>query len=374
MGLDMTGTAIQGDQLLAEHFPVGEMIADELEAREWSQADFADIIGRPEQFVSEIISGKRLLTRDSARQIGAAFGTSADMWLRMQDTYLMWLDEQDPTVRRQTQEIRQRAELNSLVPVGVLKKRGFVSNSPVEQQLAEVLDIFGVDTLEECKSELFAARRSNSAEEISPAQRAWVACVRKVATALDVAEYNQEGLKNLAQSLHKELWLEAGMATFQARFAEVGVKLVYVEAFPGAKIDGCSLIQGGNPVIGLSGRGKRLDKVFFTLLHEIAHTLLGHHHSGAVIVDDLSGSTTEKLDAAADALAEQLLFPAELAELPARVTRTWVAKEAKRLCVPDIVVVGYLQKRGLIPQSSVLGRRAASAVPGMEEWASPRPL
>jgi HTH-type transcriptional regulator/antitoxin HigA len=56
---------------------------------------------------------------------------------------------------------------------------------------------------------------------------------------------------------------------------DAGVRLGYVEALPGAKIDGCAMFLDGNPVVGLSGRGKRLDKVLFTLLHEIAHILRG---------------------------------------------------------------------------------------------------
>src|SRR5207248_2735279 len=59
-------------------------------------------------------------------------------------------------------------------------------------------------------------------------------------------------------------------------FAEVGVRLVYVEMLPSGKIDGCAMFVDGYPVIGLSGRGKRLDKVLLTLLHEIAHILLAH--------------------------------------------------------------------------------------------------
>ncbi len=57
---------------LAEAFPPGDFLTEELEARHWSQGDFAQILGRPAQFVSEIISGKKEITRESAAQIGAA--------------------------------------------------------------------------------------------------------------------------------------------------------------------------------------------------------------------------------------------------------------------------------------------------------------
>ncbi len=63
---------------------------------------------------------------------------------------------------------------------------------------------------------------------------------------------------------------------------------MYVEALPGSKIDGCSFIveATGRPAIALSGRGKRLDKVLFALLHEVAHILLGHLDGDGLIVDE----------------------------------------------------------------------------------------
>ena len=37
--------------IAAELFPAGEILADELDARGWTQADFAEVLGRPAQFV-----------------------------------------------------------------------------------------------------------------------------------------------------------------------------------------------------------------------------------------------------------------------------------------------------------------------------------
>ena len=74
----------------AETFPVGEHLAEELEERGWTQAEFAEILGRPSQLVPEIVSGKKEITRESAAQIGAALGTSAELWLNLQDTHRLW--------------------------------------------------------------------------------------------------------------------------------------------------------------------------------------------------------------------------------------------------------------------------------------------
>ena len=48
----------------AEAFPVGEYLVEELEERGWTQAEFAEILGRPPQFVSEIM---RLIQRPLPR-------------------------------------------------------------------------------------------------------------------------------------------------------------------------------------------------------------------------------------------------------------------------------------------------------------------
>lgn len=77
-------------QPLAEAFPVGDFLAEELEERGWSEADFTAIMGRPTRFVEELISGERELTRESAELVGAALGTSAELWLNLQDTYRAW--------------------------------------------------------------------------------------------------------------------------------------------------------------------------------------------------------------------------------------------------------------------------------------------
>ena len=71
----------------AEVFPPGDFIAEELEARGWTQGDLARILGRPLQAVNAIIRGKKAITPETAVGLGAAFGTSAEIWLNMENSY-----------------------------------------------------------------------------------------------------------------------------------------------------------------------------------------------------------------------------------------------------------------------------------------------
>ena len=55
------------ERIPAEVFPPGEFLRGELEARGWTQTEFAEIISRPTRLVNEIIAGKRGITPDTAR-------------------------------------------------------------------------------------------------------------------------------------------------------------------------------------------------------------------------------------------------------------------------------------------------------------------
>lgn len=85
----------------AEVFQPGEYLRDELEARGWTQSDFAKIIDRPTQVVNEIINGKKRITVETAKAIGLALGTGPELWLNLENTYrLHTTPEADPAIKK----------------------------------------------------------------------------------------------------------------------------------------------------------------------------------------------------------------------------------------------------------------------------------
>jgi HTH-type transcriptional regulator/antitoxin HigA len=65
----------------------GEILRQELEARALSQRAFAEIIGRPEQAVSEIIRGRKHITADTALDFAEALNIEAEFWLNLEVNY-----------------------------------------------------------------------------------------------------------------------------------------------------------------------------------------------------------------------------------------------------------------------------------------------
>jgi addiction module HigA family antidote len=87
----------------AEVFPPGDYIREELEARGWTQGELAEIIGRSQPAVNEMITGKRGITAETALALSAAFGTSPEFWMNLQMAYALAHAETD------VQAIQRRA-------------------------------------------------------------------------------------------------------------------------------------------------------------------------------------------------------------------------------------------------------------------------
>jgi HTH-type transcriptional regulator / antitoxin HigA len=84
---------------VAEAFPPGDFIREELEARGWTQSDLAAILGRPFQAVNAIINGRKAITPRTARELEAALGPSAELWMNLEISYRLHKErEADPGI------------------------------------------------------------------------------------------------------------------------------------------------------------------------------------------------------------------------------------------------------------------------------------
>lgn len=349
----------------AEAFPVGEYLSDELRERGWAVVEFAEILGRPVQAVSEILNGHKEITPATASEIAAATGTSAETWLRLQDTYRLWKLSQTQPDEKLT-DVARRARLTSLVPFRELRKRGEIPEGDLDLQEQAVCDFLGITSLDATPAWALAARRSESDAPLSPPQMAWLGCVRRRAAALPSTDYDAGGLELLAEQLTVTIREPEDLLGLPAQLAGVGVRLVHTVRFDDSKIDGAAFFDDSGPVIGLSGRIAKLDSVLFTLLHEIAHIHLGHVQTRGVVDIDLRGTATSVLERQADKTATRWALPKAL-NLKAPISRGGVLACAESMGVHPAMVVGRLHHDGVLPWSHLNG-----LVPGvrsqLEAW------
>lgn len=76
-------------QKVAEGFPPGDYIREELKERGWTQSDLAFITGEDPSLINRIITGNRKISARLAHALGDAFGTGAQVWLNLQNAYLL---------------------------------------------------------------------------------------------------------------------------------------------------------------------------------------------------------------------------------------------------------------------------------------------
>ena len=81
---------------LAEAFPVGEYIYDEIKARNWSIVGLADKTGLSVDYLSDVFFQQADLTKEAAIAIADATETVAATWLNMQEHYKQWLKAKNP--------------------------------------------------------------------------------------------------------------------------------------------------------------------------------------------------------------------------------------------------------------------------------------
>ena len=74
---------------IMSHKPIhpGEILYDELTELGVSSAELARQINVPANRISQIISGKRSISADTALRLGKWFGTGPKLWLNLQQAY-----------------------------------------------------------------------------------------------------------------------------------------------------------------------------------------------------------------------------------------------------------------------------------------------
>jgi HTH-type transcriptional regulator/antitoxin HigA len=297
------------ERIPAEVFPPGEFLADELDARGWTQSEFADIIRRPTKVVNEIIAGKKAIMPETARELSAALGTSAQYWMNLQTAYDLWRTA--PPANADL--IEREAWLRQKFPVRAIIKQGWVEDSKNFEVLEKrVFDFYAIKSRGEEPSLLHAAKR-NYRDELSDLQEAWLFRVKHIAVALPGPKYSEKALRDALRALEPLMIEPEEVRHVPKILLDCGVRLVIVEPIPNSKIDGvCFWInEDKSPVIGLTLKGDWLDRFWFNLRHEIEHVLRGDGKD-RIVIDDFDGGLLNSEDVAeksANIAAEEFCVP-----------------------------------------------------------------
>lgn len=286
----------------ARAIPPGRIILRELEARGWTQKDLAHITHRPEQTISQIVNGRKKITSETALQLAAAFGTSANLWLKLETNYRLHETRQSYN----TSDITRRSHLYSLVPLNELLKRAWIAPQDtldaLENAVCQFLDIANVTD-----TPLLAAsfRQSAAHNPETIAEIAWLKRVEHLAHTQNVAPYDAHRLKTAIPQLLKLAEKAASITQIPAFLLNLGVHFLIVPHLPHTYLDGATFMLAEHPVIALTLRYDRIDNFWFTLMHELGHIIAGHP---GLYLDNLDTEAQNDAETEANQLAQNWLI------------------------------------------------------------------
>jgi len=334
----------------AEIFPPGEFLKDELDTRNWTQTEFAEIIGRPLRLVNDIITGKKSITPETAIQLSESLGTSPELWMNLESQFQL------SKVRTSDSAIKRKAALHEKFPVREMTKRGWIDETDnIDVLEKQCIDYFEINDVTQSPMLLHAAKKT-SYSDISILQLSWLFRAKKIARTQIIQRFSKKALaKNLDEL--KNLMSAPEEARHVTRILNnCGIRFVIVEAFPGSKIDGaCFWLSATEPVIAMSTRLDRIDNFWFVLRHEIEHVIQGDGKNGQPLIDENVGDQSiEELPnieiVANNAASEFCISKVDLENYISRVNPYYFSNKrvlgfAARLSLHPGIVVGQLHNR-----------------------------
>ena len=327
----------------------GVFIQDELEARGWSQRDLAFILGRTEQSLSRILSGKASVTLAVAKEFSEAFGISVDLFLNLQRSYDL------ATSKKPDSDVKRRTRLQTTYPVGEMINRGWLKKSDpalLESEMAQFFEVTDVEQISNMSIAQTPEKMDSSSSNLSG--MAWLYRVRQLARIIDTPDYSKERLIGELPCLRSHMQKAGNVQFVPAILESCGVRLVIVESLKGAKICGATCwLSKDRPVIGLTTRYDRIDNFWFVLRHEIEHVLRGHGFEKPKFDGErelnIDGDIEEE-ELIANQASLEFGIPSDAFDnfintYRSRVTRADIVEFAKEQKVHPGIVLGRVQNR-----------------------------
>jgi HTH-type transcriptional regulator / antitoxin HigA len=330
----------------------GRVLRRLLDEKGWTQDELAEVTGKSRQSINELIAGKVGLTAEMAVTLGAAFGNTATEWMRIDAAYRLSMTEADGG------EIEKKAHLYEIAPIREMQKRGWIAKTKNLSEIEISLKtFFCTDSLDKVIVFPVSAYHAETLGDLNPAERAWCFRARQLSIAIPVKQdFNDRDDERIERGLKGLLAYPQQAGRVPILLSRFGIRLVVVEPIPGSRIDGAAFwLDSKSPVIAVTLRYDRMDKFWFTVMHEFSH--IRNHDQPSFDLDLVADEPEnapillkERDELRANEQAAACLIPLDdLLSFVRRVgplySGTRIIQFAHRMKVHPSIIVGQLQRR-----------------------------
>ncbi|MBV0893488.1 HigA family addiction module antidote protein [Paracoccus sp. Z118] len=338
----------------------GEHLAEYIESRGWSQAEFARLADLTPKLVSTIINGSNPVSAETALKFEHVLGMKADIWTALQAEWD--LHEAREARRREIENCREfldRFPVKELVERNVLPK-----GAKVEELCERLLSFLGIGSPDAFASRLrnlaVQHRHSRSFNSEEGHVAAWLMLGELRARAMQLPVFDEARFQASVREI-RGLTCEQ-VEVFAPQMinlcAKSGVALVFEPPLSKTRLFGSARwLDGSRAIIQMSLRMKSNDHFWWTFFHEAGHITL---HRGRTFADD-QGGIGDGAENEADVWAEeQLVGRSRFSEFCRTVPRSEAAVRnfADEVGLHPGIIVGMLQHRGILPFAHLNGLKA----------------
>lgn len=346
--------------------PPGETIKEILDDRGMTQEELAIRLGMSTKHVSQVITGKKSITYQSALKLESVFNVPASFWNNLERMY------REKIVKFEHEnEIDEEIQILKEIPFRQLVDYGYVD--PVATEKEKVLaarGFLGVSNLKniELLMEQLDFRKSDKVSYSIYSLASWVRMCEIETSSMEVGKFNKEKLKKSLPEIKKLVGTDPNIfiPNITAIFSDCGIAFKILRSLNEAPVQGMVKHLKERVILGMTIRGKSADIFWFSLFHEIGHILL--HSKKDVFIDFDSGNPGSQKENEADEFAAQTLIPeVEYEEFRSKgyYDVDTVKSFSEKVGIHPCIVVGRLQKEGLVKYSN----NSLNALKVKYEWA-----
>ena len=345
--------------------PPGKTLRETIDTLNMKQRELAVRTGLTPKTINLIAKGRAPITPDTAVLLERVTGVPARMWNNLESNY-----------REQLAKIEDRRRLEAdldwlkCIPTRELIDRGVIDEQPDKPALLQaVLRFFGVSSSQAWRNLWMhpagAWRKSKCFRNKPGATATWLRLGELEALKIKTKPYHPEKFKGALHQIRR-LTVERP-SVFGPRMQELcagaGAALVFVPQIKGCPASGVTRwLTPDKALLQVSLRYGTNDHFWFTFFHEAGHIL--NDPKKEVFIE--TGHGDEPREEQANRFAANHLVPqARADELPGLITRANVIAFAKSIGIAPGIVVGRLQKEGIIGPSYLNELKQRFA------WASP---
>ena len=336
------------DDLDAGYHTPGQLIAEILDAREWTQATLAIVLGTSRATINKILAGKQPLDADMALTLGGLLDIAPERLMLIQQRYEL---AQARLIARPNPGLTTRAHLFGKLPISDMIKRGWIDVDDmrdVPKVEAALARFFGAKSVDEIEILPHAAKKTDVVGDVTPVQLAWLYRVKEITNEMLVPKYSHSAARGALAKLSALLSAPEETRKVPRILAECGIRYAIVESLPGAKIDGVCFWLKDSPVIAMTMRYDRIDNFWFVLRHELEHVLQEHGRTAIMLDANLEGERAGVGDGVA-------------------VEERMANEAASNFCVPQVEMDRFIARKApIFAERDILGfARTLHVHPGL---------